>query len=373
MKVCHVISGYFRNDARVFTRQCLSLKDAGYEVSLLTNDGGEDEVLMGIKVHSCGQLWPRWRTLLFARLQFKQKALEIDADVYQLHSPELLPLGVELKKLGKKVVYDAHEDMQAHILEKDWLPTFSRKAISFLVSNYMRYGYKKIDQIVSPHSHVVKKISDEMDKGVLIANFPILKDLEDISLNAVSEKDPIICYSGTVYSYSNQEQIVESISSIPNVRYEVAGVIEEVHKNSLLKMSGGQKVVFHGRINQESLRDLYRRSLVGIVVYDYKLNLGYNLGSYGTNKLFEYMEAGLPVICTDYLLWKEIIEEYNCGFYVTPGDVDGIRRSIETIVGDRNLAYEMGRNSRRAALVRFNWESENSKYLEIFDRLNHSD
>jgi glycosyltransferase involved in cell wall biosynthesis len=236
----------------------------------------------------------------------------------------------------------------------------------------MRYAYKKIDQIISPHSHVVKKISDEIGKGILVANFPIVKDLEDITVNTVSKKDPIICYTGTVYSYSNQEEIIESISSMPIVLYEVAGVIGEVHKNSLLKMSGGDKVVFHGHINQGSLRDLYQRSLVGIVVYDYKLNLGYNLGSYGTNKLFEYMEAGLPVICTDYLLWKEIIEEYKCGFYVTPGDVCGIRRAIETLVRDRNLAYEMSRNSRRAALVKFNWESEKIKYLTIFNKLNLS-
>ncbi|HYD48813.1 MAG TPA: glycosyltransferase, partial [Terriglobales bacterium] len=154
-RVCHVISGYFRNDARVFLRQCKSLHRHGFDVSILTNDGEADEMLEGIQVVSCGEPWSRAKTLLMAKRQFLGKALEIDADIYQLHSPELLPLGVALKKAGKRVVYDAHEDMPRHILEKEWLPAITRKAISMAFERYMLRVLRRYDSIISPHSHVV--------------------------------------------------------------------------------------------------------------------------------------------------------------------------------------------------------------------------
>jgi glycosyltransferase involved in cell wall biosynthesis len=364
--VCHVISGYFRNDARVFKRQCLSLKKAGYDVSILTCDGEPDEQLEGIQIFACKYKWPRWKTLLFAKYQFVQKALEIDADVYQLHSPELLSLGVKLKKLGKKVVYDAHEDLSAHILEKEWLPKLTRGLISFVITKYMDFVYRRIDEIISPHSHVVSVINEKMGKGILVANFPLIKPLDYNDIVPVEQRDLVLCYSGTVYSYSNQEATLSAMSYITNCVYEVAGYIEDQHKYALRQMSANKKVIFHDRLNQDALRKLYLRSLIGVVVYDYKLNLGYKLGSYGTNKLFEYMEAGLPIICTDYTLWKEIVDEYKCGIYVQPGNVESLVSAINTINSNRSLAKEMGINSRKAAEERFNWDSENKKYLSVF-------
>ena len=122
-QICHVISGYYRTDARVFQRQCKSLKNNGFEVSVLTNDGEPKEIIDGIPIYSCKKFYnSRIKILLFSTKQFYEKAIIIDADIYQLHSPELLPLGKKLKRLGKKVVYDAHEHMPMHILEKDWIP-----------------------------------------------------------------------------------------------------------------------------------------------------------------------------------------------------------------------------------------------------------
>ncbi len=367
--VCHVISGYFRNDARVFKRQCLSLKQEGFKVSILTNDGEPDDVLDGIKIYSCVKKWPRWKTLLFASYQFQKEAIEINADIYQLHSPELLPLAIKLKKLGKKVVYDAHEDMSAHILEKDWLPKFSRRFISIFISAYMNWVYKRIDEIVSPHLHVIKKINNDISKGILVANFPLIQQLDSEIIQNIKSRKPVVCYSGTVYNYSNQENIINALSSTKDVSYEVAGVIDDSYKNALLSLPCNDRVNFHGRINQLELRDLYLKSLIGIVIYDYKLNLGYNLGSFGTNKIFEYMEAGLPIICTDYILWQEIIEEYKCGVCVKPGDIESIASAINLINNDRDLATKMGNNSRKAAIEKFNWKTEKQKYVKVFHNL----
>ena len=370
MKVCHVISGYHRNDARVFLRQCLSLKRAGFDVSILTNDGEPDEVVEGISIISCRQHYrERWKVLLAAKRQFMPEVPRVDADVYQLHSPELLPLAQPLKRLGKAVVYDAHEDLPRHLLEKEWLPPVMRRPLGFGAEHYLRHTLKQIDDVVSPHSHVVDHLQRTVGKGTLVANFPLVEDLPDLTEAEFAARPATICYTGTVYAYSNQEATLDALSQLPAVRYRVAGYIGEAHRQALMARPGAVQAEYMGRIGRAELRALYTSCIAGLAIYDYKLNLGYKLGSYGTNKVFEYMEAGLPLICTDYTLWRDIVERYECGVCVSPGSVSQIRDAIEYIENDRSRAFRMGQNGRRAVLEEFNWSSEERKYLAVFERL----
>lgn len=350
-------------------RQCKSLKAHGFDVSIITNDGDPDEILDGIPIFDCKKTWPRWKTLLFAKRQFMAKALEINADIYQLHSPELLSLGLSLKKAGKRVVYDAHEDMPRHIMEKEWLPRGSRQAISIMFEKYMMSTLSKYDEIISPHFHVIDKMKLSFGKGIAICNFPILSINDYLSVENYCNRDNIICYSGTVYDYSNQEEVLLALERLPETQYRIAGYIEESHCQRLMDMPSGDRVKFLGRLSRSDLHEFYQASLVGLVVYDYKLNLGDRLGSYGTNKIFEYMEAGIPFIATDYLLWKDIVDRYECGICVTPGRSDEIAAAIEFLLNDRERAYWMGQNGRRAVFDEFNWASEEKKYVGLFRRL----
>lgn len=366
VSVCHVISGYFRNDARVFLRQCKSLQTHGFDTSILTNDGLPAKVLDGIPVHVCQRHWPRWKSLLFAKRQFLDEALAIDADVYQLHSPELLHLGLALKRAGKRIVYDAHEDMPRHLLEKEWLPGLSRRPISAIFEKYMLWALAQYDDIVSPHSHVVADFQRRLGKGTLIANFPIVRGEATFSVDEYVKRDDILCYSGTVYAYSNQEEILTALESFDNLQYQVAGYVDDQHARRLQTMPDGHKTSFLGRLSRQDLYRFYQMVTIGVVIYDYKLNLGWKLGSYGTNKIFEYMEAGLPFICTDYTLWKEIAQGYDCGLCVSPGEPEEIIAAITYLLEDKARAYRMGQNGRNAVLEKFNWASEEKKYVALF-------
>jgi glycosyltransferase involved in cell wall biosynthesis len=369
MNVCHVISGYYRNDARVFIRQCLSLQRAGYNVSIVTNDGEPDEVLEGIPIMSCRRQWPRYRVLLAARHQFLEEVLRVDADVYQLHSPELLPLAKPLKQRGKAVVYDAHEDLPRHLLEKEWLHPVLRRPLAVAAELYLRSTLKRIDDVVSPHTHVVDHLQRTIGKGVLVANFPIVQPLPAMTKEEFASRPSAICYTGTVYSYSNQEATLDALAGLPGVRYRVAGYIDEGHRRALQRRTGAAQAEYMGRLGRADLRALYASCIAGLAVYDYKLNLGYKLGSYGTNKVFEYMEAGLPLICTDYTLWRDIVDRYECGVCVRPGSVEDIRAAIAFVTSDRDRAYRMGQNGRRAVIEEFNWNSEERRYLGLFEQL----
>ena len=372
MKVCHVISGYFRNDARVFLRQVLSLKREGYDVSIVTNDGEPDDVLEGVPIVSCGGRWPRWKVLLAAKWQFMPALLRVNADVYQLHSPELLPLRKPLRRAGKSVVYDAHEDLPRHMLEKAWLPPILRRPLCVATELYLRHTLRRIDDVVTPHSHVVQHLQRTVGKGTLVANFPLVRSLPELTEANFCARPAVVCYSGTVYSFSHQEATLDALSALPGVRYRVAGYINDAHRDALSQRPGAERAEFLGRIEHAELRNLYTSSIAGLAILDYQRNLSGKRGSYAVNKFFEYLEAGLPVICTDFALWRDIVERYECGVCVKPGSVEEIRAAIQYLVSDRRRAFRMAQNGRRAVLQEFNWASEERRYLGVFERLKAS-
>lgn len=360
--ICHVISGYQRNDPRILQRQSKSIVNFGFSVSVLTNDGLPEEIIDGIPIFVCSTFWrSRKKILLFAKYQFLQSALRVNADIYQLHSPELIALGAALQKRGKKVVYDAHEDLPRHILEKEWIPPIFRKMISFLVERYMRFNLKKFDGIVSPHQHVVDDLLLVNKNTVLITNFAKIQSRGSISKEAYLRRDKIICYTGTCYFHSNQLQILEAISEI-EINYHIAGYIPEELYEQMKLLPSFDKLHFWGRLPWEELSYFYSKSRMGIVVIDYKMNLGGKKGTFAVNKMFEYMEASLPIICSDYDLWISVIEKYSCGIYVEPGNVLKINKAIHYLLDNPSIAYEMGQNGRKAVEVEFNWDSEEKKY-----------
>ncbi len=370
IKICQVISGYHRTDARIFQRQCKSLLSAGFEVSILTNDSDNDEVIDGIKIFTCRKKWKnRLKIILFAKKQFYNDAIRVDADIYQLHSPELLGLGRALQKKNKKVIYDAHEDMPRHILEKEWIPNFLRKPLSLVVEQYMNVVLSKYNAIISPHSHVVGYLSCINSNVKLITNFPLIQNRNEFTFEDYLRRGKKMCYTGTVYLYSNQEEILDAISKIKGLNYLVPGYFHPEHLKSLEVRNGFSKLQFLGRLSSEEMIAFYDQMTIGVVIYNYKLNLGYKLGSYGTNKIFEYMEAGLPFICTDYILWKEIVDQYNCGICVEPGNSEQIENAIKFLIDNPLIAYQMGQNGRKAILNKYNWRSQEEEYINLFIKL----
>jgi glycosyltransferase involved in cell wall biosynthesis len=85
--------------------------------------------------------------------------------------------------------------------------------------------------------------------------------------------------------------------------------------------------------------------------------------------MFEYMAAGIPVIASDFPLWRHIVEEADCGLLVDPLDPVAIAAAIDRLVSDPQLARRMGENGRRAVLERYNWGVEEQKLFAFYDAI----
>lgn len=90
--------------------------------------------------------------------------------------------------------------------------------------------------------------------------------------------------------------------------------------------------------------------------------------SYPT-KLFEYMAAGVPVVASDFPLWRSIVDGAGCGLLVDPADPQQIADAIDWLIDHPEEAARMGENGRRAAHDTYNWQGEASKLRALYAKL----
>ncbi|MGB2982717.1 MAG: glycosyltransferase, partial [Candidatus Bipolaricaulia bacterium] len=86
-------------------------------------------------------------------------------------------------------------------------------------------------------------------------------------------------------------------------------------------------------------------------------------------KLFEYMAAGIPVIASDFPLWREIVDGAACGLLVDPLDASAIAGAIRYLVDHPEERSRMGKNGRAAVEERCNWEHEAAKLLDLYFKI----
>lgn len=124
-------------------------------------------------------------------------------------------------------------------------------------------------------------------------------------------------------------------------------------------------VKYLGMISREKVNQLYGKSRAGIVLYQPAKN---HFESQPI-KLFEFMAAGLPVIASDFPLWKKIVEGNQCGICVNPTDVNEVRKACVHLLKRPELGRRMGLAGRKAVVQKYNWNCEKDKLLNLYQEL----
>ena len=124
-------------------------------------------------------------------------------------------------------------------------------------------------------------------------------------------------------------------------------------------------IKYIGIINRKKVNELYGKSRAGIVLYQPAAN---HLDSQPI-KLFEYMAAGLPVIASDFPLWKRIVENNKCGICVDPTNVCEIITACKFFLKETKIGKQMGMAGRNAIVKQYNWENESLHLLNLYQEL----
>jgi glycosyltransferase involved in cell wall biosynthesis len=363
VKVCHLTSVHPRFDGRIFRKECISLYNAGYDVSLIVADGKGDQVADNINIYDVGVEIGRIKRIFKTASNIKKRAIELNAEIYHFHDPELIFTGLKLKRLGKKVIFDMHENVPVDIEEKEYINPILRKVISFCYRKLEIFAVKRFDGIVSTRESINERLQLYNSNIELITNFPII----DENIEKETSDKPIICFAGAVVPNWQHKVIIKSIENIDSVTYNLAGSADDNYLLELKKLKGWSKVDYLGKVPFSRVKSMYKTATIGVAVYIYCKNMDGTTGNLANTKLFEYMNWGIPIICTDYSLWKRIVvDEIKCGICVNPYDSDAITRAVKYFIDNPEIAKQMGKNGRAAVLKIYNWDTQATKLVKLY-------
>ena len=362
MKVCHLSDAHSQEDTRIFHKECVSLASAGYEVYEITR--GKTYVKNGVHIIGVEDQGSSLLKRIFRTTRrVYQKAIEIDADIYHAHDPELLPVLDKLKKRGKIVIFDSHENNVGLIEEKSYIPRYLKKIIQRLFEYYQKKKCLKFDAVITATPNMTDYFKSMGCQRVIdLCNFPILTD-EFQEPNYFART---ISFAGGITKQWNHFHIINAIDKIDNVRYVLCGSGNSEYFESLSNCHGWNKVDYKGRQPFEKIASILSSTSVGMSLLTPGANTDWEKGNLANTKIFEEMMAGLPVICTGFIRWKKFVDEYDCGICIAPDDENAIASAIKYFLDNPEEARRKGINGRKAVEERFNWTHEEVKLIELY-------
>ena len=360
-RICHIEDAPINGMPRVW-RAAESAKSAGAEVIVIGE--GDDAAVNGIQFIGFGKVRGRFKRLFVRSSKMVQAALETHADIIQLHAPEHLLYALKLKRAGKKVLFDSHEDYPAQIMEKEYIPAPLRNAVARMYAAVEGYICKRIDGVIYPCTFGGKNIFEGRSKRALkIENYS--KVVPSFLPGEVKRRQVI--YAGTLSRGRGITQLAQAIMKTDGELLLCGPFVTESYREEIMKSFPPSKVKYMGNLGRKELFDLYAICMAGASVL---LPIGEypNVDNLNT-KVYEFMQCGLPVITSDFHYAREANDRWHFGVCVDPENVNEIANAIQYLFDHPDEAQRMGENGRRAVKEEFNWEYEEKKLLALYEEL----
>lgn len=364
-KVCHFSSVHRVNDIRVFHKECRTLASGHHEVTLIACladvPGGSGISVIGLQSEG-----GRLRRMMTGALNAYRMAKAQKADVYHFHDPELLPYGLLIKKLtGACVIYDSHECYPDDILTKEWIPLQLRRFIASTFRIIEDFVVKRLDLVVAATSHIEDRFKPVARRTVTINNYPLLEEFIQAQDDSI-EKDGF-CYVGAISQVRGILPLMDSLDNIDrSIRFYLAGTFASVDIEAAVKgHRNWGRVTYLGQVSRKEISGIYSKSFAGIVNFLPAPNHIYSQ----PNKLFEYMSAGIPVVCSNFDLWRKVVETGECGICVDPSSADALAAAVNAIHAGRELRETYAKNGRRLIEEKYSWDREGQRLLQSYDEV----
>jgi glycosyltransferase involved in cell wall biosynthesis len=361
-RIVHLTTVHRPFDPRIFHKQLGTLREAGFDAHLIAPHDAAGQ-RNGITLHPLPTGRRRWfERLLLHPLAFR-KARGLDADLYQIHDPELLPVAFLLKRAtGARVVYDMHEDYQTKG------PVWGR-----LLRTLERWAFRWLDHVLLAERSYGSVMEGERVPHTFVLNYfkPLGSEEEPVPHSAMPPTQ--LLYTGTVSDGRGLMTMVDLATNIwrknrPE-RIDIIGVCnlsaQRAAAETQVREHGLNEVVtrvgWDTYVPPSDMAPYYRRADVGLFLAEPQPNLVESMPT----KFYEYLHYGLPILCTDVPLWREFVEENDCGAVVPPGDPDAVLDVLDRW-RERPARYRACAQNARAAASTYRWEQMGERLVRLY-------
>lgn len=366
-RILHITSAHGPSDVRIFYRECRSLARAGHDVAELTTDANEDCV-DGVRIIGVGPSRGRLHRMTATGIAMARVALRHRADVYHIHDPDLLPLALMLRLVRKHVIYDIHEDLPRTVLYKSYIPAVLRSALLPAVEFLENLAARCMTGLIAATPAIAQRFRPINSCTAVINNFPDMEELRLVPGRRWSERRRAVTYIGGIAEERGIRELLAAMRGL-DATLEIAGWFSDpILQEELNHSPQWDNVVWHGLLDRNGIAELLGGVRAGLIVLHPEKNF---LNSQPL-KMFEYMAAGIPIIASNFPLWRSIIESTGAGVLVDALDPQSIADAIRHLLTHDDEAEEMGRRGRAAVEQQFNWLLEERKLLAFYQSIANS-
>jgi len=361
IKVCHITTVHSSTDVRIFHKECKTLAREGYEVYLIAPHDKEEEI-DGVHIIPLPKKGGRLYRFIFKKRIALKSAKTVNAEIYHFHDPEMLFLGLRLKLMGKKVIYDVHEDVPAQILNKDWLGSLLiRKIISKSFNAFEKWACRYFDGVVTVTVDIAEKFY--MNKRTtLLRNLPSIVIIDESKQLEKTREKFTMLYAGGLTEIRGIKELIQATNYLNGeVELLILGKWDDpVYEKECEGLEGVKYTKYLGFKPVKEVYSYMKSVDLGLCTLYPTLN---HIKSWPV-KAFEYMACGLPILMSDFPCWMEVFEEN--AIFVNPMEPKKIAEKIEGLVKDIEYTRQLGLNNRQIVEAKLSWEAEEINLINLY-------
>lgn len=354
-------------DPRIMRKIAPALQ-AHYEVICAMPNAGRSGALNGIRLISLPHFDRLFWRLLITHPVTLIKCAGLRPHIVHIFVPELLPIAFLFEWLGARVIYEVQENLYKKFAIKQYnnSPVFRR-----LFTAFDQAARRRLHFIFTDAGYLLEyqKLARPF---ALIHNYVSIPIVDAAGRAPKASANPEFFYLGVISTERCLDTLLAALAQLkkvfPDFHMHFFGPLR-INSSELAALPGYEHVsanlTFYGYADQQVAFRVAGRTLAAIALLkplaDYP-------ESYPT-KLFEYMALRLPVITSDFPIYKDIAEHWECGFCISPYDPDALYEKLVWCIENDAQRAAMGERGRIAAEQHYNWKSEEATLLSYYTRI----
>ena len=364
-KIVHLSTAHDIGDDRITLRQAGSLANSGFDVTVIARSDPTFRIenrFENLKFIT----FPEWKSradrLIRGNLLAFFYSVKSKSYLVHIHDPELIPLALILRIMGKKIVLDMHEDLAKQVIDKTYLPLFLRRILYVVIPKILIIVSKFFSAVIAATESISQNFPKESVS--VIRNLPRLSEFKTDKNYADT---PLVVVTGAITRERCIYEILEAFSMLENIDLVLAGPIPSKEDSDYLMKHNlfGTRVKYLGIITRQDVISLLSRAWIGLSLYKPNPN---HLEARPA-KLYEYFASETAVLASNFPDWETLVLENGAGEVVDPINARDISLKIKEMVHDKSRLVNYGSKGLSMVTDKFTWEKEEEVLLRLYEKL----